>query len=86
VEFEIAKVVDFRGLPASLDLSNNPDGADPFAQALLERLKNRNRDVCVRDVSLYLVEEVRRVPQAAGYNQLPLEFSQGANFVIVAKE
>jgi WD40 repeat protein len=68
-------------------LAKTADGADPFAKALLEKLGapgSSSRSICAQDVSTYIVSQVSKALESVA-NQLPLAFSQGADFVIVGK-
>jgi uncharacterized caspase-like protein len=69
--------------------ANAPGGADPFADALLDTLKRPSVDgrgaVCADDLRSRVGDDVTRILQQKGYNQLPLGFSEGINFVVVSK-
>jgi len=66
-----------------------PGGADPFAEALLDTLKHPSDKgrglVCAGDLRSHIANEVTRFLQQKELNQLPLGFSEGANFVVVSK-
>ena len=69
--------------------ANAPGGADPFAEALLDTLKQPSVSgrgtVCADDLRSRVGDEVTRILRQKGYNQLPLGFSEGVNFVVVSK-
>jgi len=70
-------------------VANAPNGEDPFAGALIELVKradgDTSEDVCARDMTLYVYDEVVKRLKAKGENQTPLKLSAGSNFLILAK-
>jgi hypothetical protein len=69
--------------------ANAPGGEDPLAEALLGALKQPSiagrGAVCADDLRSSVGDQVTRILHQKGYNQLPLGFSEGADFVIVSK-